>query len=857
MSYRRPPAPRSAPPRAPHAVFSLSADYRATVAAASYLGTKGYTIPKSALAEPDIALLRKELMLAPELSGPSYGAVEAAFPVYRENTNKMYIPRFYGVSRYGPPARSEIHASVERIDVDFAKPLRDYQNEIADVYMRHIAAPLTSAIGEDTGNGGILEVKTGRGKCLAHDTPVLMFDGDIKMSQDIAVGDQLMGDDSAPRNVLSLARGREMMYRVHDRCHEESYTVNESHILSLEQSYVDFNSDGTTVKIVACEKIDISVLAYLDAIDGREESTCIRGYRVPVVFPEVALKMDSYMLGCWLGARCARIDSVNIAWTGLPGAFAFLDAFPDPPHARIPREHKCNSRANQLQLLAGVLDACGEYNSRNNCYYILLEYAPFAADLKFLVRSLGFVANDFGERDVLCFGGSNVSDVPVRTPGLVAKSEKMYVRAMESELSYVLEVEKLEEGDYFGFEIDGNRRFILGDCTVTHNTVIALKLVSQIKQKTLIIVHKEFLADQWKERIEEFLPGASVGRIQGSAFDVEGRDIVIGMVQTLYNRPFADNAFSGFGLTIVDEVHRIGSEEFSKTLLRVATPHMLGISATVNRKDGLEKLLYMFMGAKIYKDDSASEDPVCVRVIHYSHADPEYNEPILDFRGNPAFSSMVARLCAASHRSDFLVRVLADLVEESPQAQIMVLAHQRNLLTYLYAAIEHRKIASVGYYVGGSKPAVLKETEGKQIVLATFSMAAEALDIKTLSTLFMVTPKSDIVQSVGRILRAKHATPIIVDIVDSLSVFKNQFVKRRQFYKSNNYRIRSIECGRYAGFADMRGWKSVFEPRGGAVPAAREVAAASDSDDDDVGDKRLGATCEITLSAEDLRLIAE
>jgi hypothetical protein len=55
----------------------------------------------------------------------------------------------------------------------------------------------------------------------------------------------------------------------------------------------------------------------------------------------------------------------------------------------------------------------------------------------------------------------------------------------------------------------------------------------------------------------------------------------------------------------------------------------------------------------------------------------------------------------------------------------------------------------------------------------------------------------------------------------------------------------------------MRGWKSVFEPRGGAVPAAREVAAASDSDDDDVGDKRLGATCEITLSAEDLRLIAE
>ena len=848
MSSSRPPFFRKRSAGAPArparpAPFALSPEYCASVSAASYLGRKGYTIPKDALAAPDLALLRKELMLAPELSGPGYGAgaEDAAFPVYRENASKFYVPRFYGAARYGLPAHSEVQARVEPIDVAFAAPLRDYQEEIAAVYMAHVAAPL-AATGPDTGNGGILEVKTGRGKCLARDTPVLMFDGCAKMVQDVAVGDRLMGDDSSPRTVLSIARGREKMFRVCERDGDESYTVNASHILSLERVADGEDPDAPDSPPRQC--VDIGVLAYLAlrAADG----PLLRGYRVPVEFPETPLSTGAYLQGLWLGARCAAARCVHKNWAAPPAIFEFPEhvragfaEHPEPALMRIPHEYRCNSRINRLALLAGMIDACGEYTGGwSNSYHMVFAHERFARDAMFLVRSLGFCARREmrrGERgDIaevhIVFGGPRCVDIPVAVGRNVAVG-----RALRADLSYAIEVEALPEADYFGFEIDGNRRFLLGDLTVTHNTVIALKLVAQIRQKTLIIVHKEFLADQWKERIAEFLPGASVGRIQGAVFDVAGRDVVIGMVQTLYNRPFAEDAFAGFGLTIVDEVHRIGSEEFSKTLLRVVTPHMLGISATVDRKDGLAKLLYMFMGAKIYKDESASEDPVCVRAIEYACADPAYNEPLLDFRGNPAFSSMVARLCAAAHRSDFLVRVLADLVAESPTAQIMVLAHQRNLLTYLHAAIEHRNIATVGYYVGGSKPAVLKATEERQIVLATFSMAAEALDIKTLSTLFMVTPKSDIVQSVGRILRAKHATPIIVDIVDSHAVFKNQFAKRRQFYKRNNYRIRSIDCARYAGFGDMRAWRSVFEPRAAGVPVAArsevdEAEAAEDGD---------------------------
>jgi superfamily II DNA or RNA helicase len=140
----------------------------------------------------------------------------------------------------------------------------------------------------------------------------------------------------------------------------------------------------------------------------------------------------------------------------------------------------------------------------------------------------------------------------------------------------------------------------------------------------------------------------------------------------------------------------------------------------------------------------------------------------------------------------------------------MILAHNKNILKYLHDAISHRNIATVGYYVGGMKEAALKETEGKQIVIATYAMAAEALDIKTLTTLIMATPKTDIEQSVGRILREKHSNPVVVDIVDSHDLFKNQWKKRKTFYKRENYKIIYTTTIKYT--PDTSKWEPVYEP---------------------------------------------
>ena len=135
------------------------------------------------------------------------------------------------------------------------------------------------------------------------------------------------------------------------------------------------------------------------------------------------------------------------------------------------------------------------------------------------------------------------------------------------------------------------------------------------------------------------------------------------------------------------------------------------------------------------------------------------------------------------------MNVLTHLRADPTTKQVMILAHTKYLLNYLYDEITKRQIGTVGYYVGGMKNEKLKESETKEVILATFSMAQEALDIKTLSTLILATPKTDVTQAVGRILRIKHEKPVVVDIVDPHATFANQWKKRRAYYTSQGYTI--------------------------------------------------------------------
>lgn len=317
-------------------------------------------------------------------------------------------------------------------------------------------------------------------------------------------------------------------------------------------------------------------------------------------------------------------------------------------------------------------------------------------------------------------------------------------------------------------------------------TVMALNIISKINKKTLVVVHKSFLMNQWIERINTFLPNARIGRIQADVIDVNDKDIVLGMIQSLSNKEYDSKMWDEFGLCIYDECHHLSAEVFSNIMIQIVCNYNLGLSGTMVRKDGLTKVFKYFIGPVIHKETTDITTEVLIKSIKFK-SEGLFNDVKTDYRGNPLYSTMINKLnCPA--RNNLIIDILKKELKINSDQQIMILSNTKCLIEELFDKINEFE-TSIGYYVGGMKEEKLKESESKKIILATYAMASEGLDIKTLTTLIMATPKSDVCQSIGRILRSKHSSPLVIDIIDPHIVFKNQYKKRNEYYKSKNYKI--------------------------------------------------------------------
>ena len=325
-------------------------------------------------------------------------------------------------------------------------------------------------------------------------------------------------------------------------------------------------------------------------------------------------------------------------------------------------------------------------------------------------------------------------------------------------------------------------------------TVIALYLLSKLKKKTIVIVHKEFLMDQWKERIEFFLPEAKIGKIQANKVDVEGKDIVLGMLQSISMREYPEEIFNDFGFVIYDECHHLGAEVFSKSLTKVRCKYTLGLSATPDRNDGLTKVFKWFLGDIVYLIKQREQEEVLVKVIKYYVEDDNYSDIKCNFRGQINMPTMITNICLFEPRN----KIILEKIEECflDKRKTLILSDRRDHLKYLKIMLDRNSKATSGYYLGGMKQKNLKETEDKDVMLGTFSMASEGFDCKELNTIIFASPKSNIEQAVGRILRMKKEDrkiiPMVIDFVDKFSLFGRQAEKRKKFYEKNKYDIEII-----------------------------------------------------------------
>jgi DNA polymerase III delta prime subunit len=360
----------------------------------------------------------------------------------------------------------------------------------------------------------------GVGKCLARGTPIVMYDGTIKEVQDIQVGDLLMGDDSTPRNVLSLARGRERMYKIH-QTKGNDYTVNESHILSLKVTKMAKKNTHMHINGKAYRKddiVDISVKDYIELPNGKKAS--LKGFKVGVDFPERNVPFDPYIIGLWLGDGSSSTSNItnqdariihylhqtlpkqgmclqhqreyDYKINGTKQVNPFWNTLKElnlVNNKHIPHVYYCNSRKIRLRLLAGFLDSDRYYAKHANTFEITQKNTVLAHSIVMLCRSLGFYVStkmckkSYMYKGVNCedayqrilISGSGLEEIPV----LIERKKGQERQQIQNALHTCITLEPLPVNDYYGFTIDGNHRFLLGDFTVTHNTHVA-RLIAEI-----------------------------------------------------------------------------------------------------------------------------------------------------------------------------------------------------------------------------------------------------------------------------------------------------------------------------------------------------------------------------------------
>jgi len=325
-------------------------------------------------------------------------------------------------------------------------------------------------------------------------------------------------------------------------------------------------------------------------------------------------------------------------------------------------------------------------------------------------------------------------------------------------------------------------------------TFMALAIAIRLKKRFLIVVDKEFLANQWKGEIERYVEGARIGIVQGpvTQTDPAAYDITICMIQTVCLHEYPIGAFTGYGFTIFDECHHLGAQHFSGVLRKIQTPHMLGLSATPKRDDGLTKVFEYYLGKPVYEEKTREPDPtVVVKALWYQNEDPAYAEAPVDWRGELVTARLMTQVVSCEPRTALVVAEVAALAAE-PRRKILVLSERRGHLEAIEAGLPAALVK--GYYVGGMKQADLdRNAETCQVLLATYAMASEAMNIKALNAMIMASPRKKVEQSTGRILRVsadkRELHPLIIDVIDQHDTYVRQWYLRARYYKKCAYTI--------------------------------------------------------------------
>ncbi len=349
------------------------------------------------------------------------------------------------------------------------------------------------------------------------------------------------------------------------------------------------------------------------------------------------------------------------------------------------------------------------------------------------------------------------------------------------------------KGTLYDYQAESLRKILSKRCGILNiptsggKTVIALKVIEQRKQPTLIIVHTKELLYQWQERINEFLgiPKNEIGLI-GDGHKKTGERVTVAIINSLYK--FIDKVKSYPGLVIVDECHRTPSRTFTKAVKEFNSRYMLGLSATPYRRDGLTKIIYFHLGDVVHAVD-IQELQKRKKVMT---ASLRITETGFDYPYADDYQSLISALVSDQERNEIIVK---DVVNQTATDKgiALIISDRKEHCKILRSLVEAEGIETrllTGEINNGKRKAIIEELNQGQVrvLVATGALIGEGFDFKALSSIFMTTPikfSGRVTQYIGRIFRMAEGKnkAIIYDYKDEPGILQYSFKSRRNVYK--------------------------------------------------------------------------
>ncbi len=336
---------------------------------------------------------------------------------------------------------------------------------------------------------------------------------------------------------------------------------------------------------------------------------------------------------------------------------------------------------------------------------------------------------------------------------------------------------------------------VLSGCLALHTgfgkTVVALKLIAQLHVRCLWLSHTNQLLCQLQERAKSFL-GIDVADLDS---DDGSAQIVTCTIQSLLRKDFNDS-LNTFGLLIIDEVHHMSAPSFSQAFHKIGgIPYTIGLSATLERKDGLEHVFQSTLGRVLCVRTLECTRKPAVKVVQGF-----WNFEIkLNRAGDPLFAQAITDMARLESYNDVVVQELIEVYNSHQERKILVLTDRKEHVLILHALLTRRGIPGIdiGQVHGDVSSNEIQETlqANKRIILATYGLAGEGFDCPGLNCVVMATPRNDIRQAVGRILgeRVGSLQPLIVDIRNTLGIFYNQGRERIKYYKEQEFDVHIVK----------------------------------------------------------------